>query len=544
LRKHIPVLVFLITATIALTWPIAAYRTGAEANLLRFERFADAAVDRIVRRIGEHVSLLHATRAMFEARAGNVSYAEFSTFIRSVDLERDYNGVQGIGYAQLLLTGDEVLAENKLLTSYNIDKDVFPQTDQPVRTVIVMLEPADARNRAALGFDMYAEEVRRNAMTEAAASGEARASGKVQLVQEIDNQPQPGFLVYIPFNSGQSEPAGKVPGSRAGLRGFVYAPFRAHDLLNAALMRSTELPLLVKVYDGEVQTDNLMFDSGGDPGNFGRAYTVEREVEIAGRNWTLVMSPSQKFKEGPEKGIALLLGAVSLLAAAALAASLRSQMKAVAASREAFRVKARAANEKDLLLQEMKHRIKNSIARVLAIARQTANQSESVDDFMNSFGSRLQAMATSQDLLTRSRDETVQLVKLLEGELVQVFGDGFENYRPSGEDVQLGMKATQALGLVFHELATNAMKYADMAKEGNRIEVNWRMEGQGKERVLVVDWSEETDAAVNEKQGDAGFGTRLLSSLVESELGGSIRREMEPGGLKVVLRVPADELSR
>ena len=192
--------------------------------------------------------------------------------------------------------------------------------------------------------------------------------------------------------------------------------------------------------------------------------------------------------------------------------------------------------EKDLMLQEMKHRIKNSIARVLAIARQTANHSESLDDFINSFTKRLQAMAAAQDLLTQSHHQTASLSDLLRNELLQVFDQDFDNYSIDGPAVELGGKATQALALVFHELATNALKYADMANHDNRLDIRWQVAGDG---VLTIWWEENLNAAITRQEG-SGFGTRLIRSLVTGELGGDLRRELTENGLRLEITVPAE----
>src|SRR5690606_17815517 len=131
--------------------------------------------------------------------------------------------------------------------------------------------------------------------------------------------------------------------------------------------------------------------------------------------------------------------------------------------------------DKDLMLQEMKHRIKNSIARILAIARQTSNSAESVGEFLSSFTARLQAMAAAQDMLTRSQWGRADLEQLLTTELCQVFGELQPAHTVGGPTVDLDEKAVQALGLTFHELATSALKYGDMAHEDAELLVTWSL---------------------------------------------------------------------
>ena len=532
---RLAVLVFVVTASVGLIMPIAVYRSGEQANILRFQSIADDTVDRITLRIGEHISLLEATRAFFEAEGDQITKDKFASFVEHLDIRNRFDGVQGIGFSIIVKNGEEDVVRSELLANYGIDRGIFPESGEDVRTAIMMLEPADERNRAALGFDMYSESIRRKAMQEAAQSNHVRATTKVELVQEIDDQKQPGFLVYLPFFlAGGPDIAGdELP---KDLRGFIYAPFRIGDLISATLKLGGVAPVHMNIYLGEPTEQNLVFESANKLGGFGAAYEYTVSVDVAGQTWTYLMQPSDQFHEGTEKGIAFLLASIMILMAGALAISLRSQMKALAASREVVRVTDEAAVQKDFLLQEMKHRIKNSIARVLAIARQTANHSESLDDFINSFTKRLQAMAAAQDLLTQSHHQTASLSDLLRNELLQVFDQDFDNYSIDGPAVELGGKATQALALVFHELATNALKYADMANHDNRLDIRWQVAGDG---VLTIWWEENLNAAITRQEG-SGFGTRLIRSLVTGELGGDLRRELTENGLRLEITVPAE----
>jgi two-component sensor histidine kinase len=180
----------------------------------------------------------------------------------------------------------------------------------------------------------------------------------------------------------------------------------------------------------------------------------------------------------------------------------------------------------------MKHRIKNSIARILAIARQTASGARDVEEFSASFASRLQAMAASQDMLTRSRWQKAELGDLLRIELEQVFGKELPPDMLSGPKVLLDEAATQALGLTFHELATNAMKYGDM----NGLKISWQVDRKGDERRLDLTWKEGGQGSAAPER--VGFGTRLIDMNITRELNGAITRDFGNGGLKVEISVP------
>jgi two-component sensor histidine kinase len=189
--------------------------------------------------------------------------------------------------------------------------------------------------------------------------------------------------------------------------------------------------------------------------------------------------------------------------------------------------------EKDLMLQEMKHRIKNSITRVLAIARQTAANAKDIGEFQDSFSARLQAMAASQDMLTRSRWQKADLGELLRIELAQVFGKELPDGVLSGPRVMLSETATQALGLTFHELATNALKYGETGNTTDALKVEWRLQGD----TLALSWREASSVAVAPPE-KPGFGTRLIDMNITRELKGTIRRDYRADGLHIEIEIP------
>ncbi|MCY1706923.1 CHASE domain-containing protein [Pannonibacter sp. SL95] len=524
MKRYMPVIVFVITSVIGLLMTFVVFQAERAAEQGRFEVLAHEAKGRIQARVDQRKALLTATLSYFEANKGPLSRAEFQIFVQGLDLSEEGRGMQGLGFARLVRTGDEARASAELLKNYGITQDVWPDTDQEWRAPIVMLEPQDPRNARALGFDMFSEEKRRAAMRSAYDTGQLRASAPVALVQENGVDPQTGFLFYIPYRTkGETE-------------GFVYAPFRVGNLHRMALDFPTPLPVLVESWDITDGGRLPLFRSEGYEQVAGRLQEpVTRQVEVGGRIWSISVVERTPVNGGMSHWRSFILGTVSLLFAAALAVSIRNQMRAVEARREVVWISQKAIEEKDLLLQEMKHRIKNSIARILAMARQTAASAKTLDAFSASFSARLQAMANAQDLLTRSRWQKAALGELLTQELEQVFGSGLPGATLDGPAVILDEKATHALGLVTHELATNALKYAGIGDGGGTLTVAWRIEAEGARRMLCLDWREEGNAPVAASERK-GFGTRLIDATVRAELGGMIERTFSPNGLAVRLR--------
>jgi two-component sensor histidine kinase len=183
----------------------------------------------------------------------------------------------------------------------------------------------------------------------------------------------------------------------------------------------------------------------------------------------------------------------------------------------------------------MKHRIKNSITRVLAIARQTASGSKDIAEFSSSFAARLQAMAASQDMLTRSRWQKADLAELLRIELGQVFGKELPDDMLAGPKVLLSEGQTQALGLTFHELATNALKYGEAGNSVDALQVSWSVQ-QASGKLLALRWREAGDKI--EPPAKTGFGTKLIDMNITHELGGVIRRDYRENELVIEIDIP------
>ncbi|MEQ8480514.1 MAG: CHASE domain-containing protein [Hoeflea sp.] len=507
---------------------------------MSFEATAEEAVRRIRERIENHIILISSTEALFEATGEIPTAQQFRTFVAKLQEADQFDGIQGIGFARYVQTGPSSNATiaAELGRNYGISRTPWPETTQPDRTPIVLIEPSTDRNRRALGFDMFSEPVRREAIIAAMNEERMRASGAVELVQENGDDKQAGFLIYTPFfaiNSGR-------------LLGFIYAPFRITNLFDSALNRVPVLPVHLTAWDANAETSSVIYQSIQEPRQDAKSFSVSSTLEVAGRTWTLTVEPSAAYEPPADQTRSVMLAIAGLLLAAALAASSRAQQHAIEVGETLRQESERALSDRELLLQEMKHRIKNMIARVMAISRQTARNSETLAEFSDSFGARLHAMAASQDLLARTAWQGADLRTLLVQELKQLFGDEFDEKGLNGPEVHLNEPAAQAFGLAFHELATNALKYGSARFDTGTLEISWFIQDvpAGKEH-LVLKWSEHSldridvnDAATPGKSG--GFGTRLLDATMRIELGGSIETVRKDYGINVTIRVPYDRV--
>ena len=536
LKRLFSILAFVAIALISLTMAGFAYFATQEAARIKFEATADDALNRIESRIDLHLSLLRSTQALFEARNGNISRSEFKAFFDALDVDGNFAGLRGIGFARLAKAGDEAVVERDILRNHGASHAVHPRTGQEWLAPVVLFEPLDAANQASIGYDMMSEPVRREAIEKAMDDDEQHASGRVMLGGEAGAQAFPGFLVFVRLNVETAPET--VGASKAVTAGFLYAAFRSRDLFQTALSKAPLLPVNIEIHDGKGEGGDLLFQSETPPvSSWGDRLLVTRDMTVAGRQWTVQFRPTSAFTQPSSRAIPIMLGLFGLLLAGAIALAARYQERALAAVSLLHETTEQSLLDKDLMLQEMKHRIKNSITRVLAMARQTAAHATDIEDFSASFAARLQAMAASQDMLTRSRWQKADLGDLLRIELGQVFGKELPDGLLSGPQVLLEETATQALGLTFHELATNALKYGEAGNSVGALRIDWRFEGSGRGRTLVLNWRE-TGQIRLEAPAKTGFGTKLIDMNITRELRGTISRDYRDDGLQVEIRIP------
>jgi PAS domain S-box-containing protein len=198
---------------------------------------------------------------------------------------------------------------------------------------------------------------------------------------------------------------------------------------------------------------------------------------------------------------------------------------------DAFAAIRESERRQRVLINELNHRVKNTLATIQSLAGQTAKQATSVEAFRRSFEARLLALSSTHDALTRAGWEMASLRELAEHEL-RPYGE--EKILIEGEDVELAPKQALALGMVFHELATNAAKYGPLSTTNGVVRVSW---AEGPDRILRIRWVEQGGPLV-EPPTRRGFGSRLIYGSIEYELGGRAELVFDPDGLKARLETP------
>jgi PAS domain S-box-containing protein len=197
-----------------------------------------------------------------------------------------------------------------------------------------------------------------------------------------------------------------------------------------------------------------------------------------------------------------------------------------------------AEQRQKLLMDELNHRVKNTLATVQSLASQTARAAHTPAAFRERFEGRLIALSKAHDQLTIHHWESADLRELLSGSLAPYAGAGLERVVLRGEDVVLRPRAVLTLAMAVHELTTNAAKYGALSVPGGRIEIHWQpVRADNLRPILRFDWREQGGPPVADP-AERGFGSRLIEGSIAAELGGTARLAFEPQGLHCEIEIP------
>jgi len=190
----------------------------------------------------------------------------------------------------------------------------------------------------------------------------------------------------------------------------------------------------------------------------------------------------------------------------------------------------------DLLLREVNHRSKNLLSLVQAIAQQTVNTRP--DDFLPRFQARVQALAASHDILVGNKWKGADLHELARTQLAHFRDLMDKRIELTGPPVFANASAAQALGMAFHELATNATKYGALSGESGHVELGWKtVQSAGGEEVFVIEWTESGGPPIA-APSSSGFGSTVICRLAERSLDAKVELNYPCTGLTWRLQCP------
>jgi len=209
------------------------------------------------------------------------------------------------------------------------------------------------------------------------------------------------------------------------------------------------------------------------------------------------------------------------------------RIKAVSADRR------RAAERDDLLMAELDHRVKNTLASIQALVVRTSGSAESLTAFVEGLSGRIQSMVRAHGLLSKTRWEGVPIEQLLR-QALHPYVDAGNQTDVRGIDAMLTPASALALSLAVHELAANAARHGSLSRQGGGVAVSW---GLGADGGIDLVWRETGGPPVLVPT-QRGFGSALIERALAMETGGSARLRFLPGGLVCDVHLPASSIDR
>ncbi len=190
-----------------------------------------------------------------------------------------------------------------------------------------------------------------------------------------------------------------------------------------------------------------------------------------------------------------------------------------------------------LLLSELTHRVRNSLAMIQAIARHTFRGNQPNEEELKRFEGRLAALAGAHTLLVESDWKGADLAELAHQQLDAYGSENPDRLRIAGEAVLLPADLATPFGLVLHELASNAAKHGALSNQTGRVAVTWTVSRGNEGRLIKVEWQETAGPPVR-KPAAGGFGTTLIESAIP---GAKVKREFRSGGLTCIIEMEPPE---
>ncbi len=551
--------VFVVLTIAATTY---VWNTTRAADRARFDNAVQATSDALGSRIATYVNVLTGTRGLVVADP-TLPRDALRGYIRSLNVHRRYPGIQGLGVTIRIPAANVPQLEADMRKGGYPEFRVWPTTGRNEVTAIVLLEPQDRRNRAAMGFDMSTHPVRREAMDRARDTGRPAASAPVTLVQEIEEQQkQNGFLIYTPlYATGTTPPT--LQQRRDALIGYIYAPFRTADLLTGIFGTQERPEVAFRIYDDGVklfETPNLPKDP---------RFTARRRTAVAGRQWTIEWLSR---REG--YGVALLSAAgtaaggtiISLLLFMLVRVQMRAREQAEATAERLRTSEAalqRANVAKDEFLATLSHELRTPMTAIMGWSQMLSE--EDLDRDTETMA--IEAIGKSATVQAQLIDDLLDVSRITAGkmniesaplELEPVVRAAIDTVRSAAEAKQVELAEDIASGITVNgdarrlqqivwNLITNAVKFTP---EGGKVSVALREEkreavievrdtGHGIEPEFmphVFERFRQADSSTTRPHMGLGLGLAIVRHLVELH-GGTISAESKGAGKGSTFRV-------
>ena len=468
----------------------------------------------IERRTSTMQAYLISGAALFNAR-GSVDRATFSRFAATIERNSDLKGVLAIGWAETQI--GQAAPGTK-----TIPGRARPQGQQAPQ-IIRLISPETAPNLAARGFDLASEARRSAAMVRASQTGAPTITDKITLVQDLGKPARPGIVMFMPVYSGDLRGA-----DSADVRGYVFAAMRIDEYIKAALGSAYSPTMPLQIFDNSEAADNLLLAQGA-PIEAGSA--VRRTISVANHIWIVKTNaaPSSLFSQ-----TAMFIVLAGLIIGGLLANIVRLAIRQAQSALLQLEVRKEQDSIRAILTRELNHRVKNALANVLSILALSRRGATDIDQFVETFSGRVRALSATHNLLIQSSWSTVKVSEVVNTELAPFAADEHQRIEISGEDFELAPNDALSLGLLLHELATNAGKYGALSNAAGMVTLTWRKVTGA---LVLFEWTERGGPKVA-AHPVRGFGSDLIEKVISRQLKSDIKLEFAATGVHCRFYLP------
>nr|WP_284144922.1 sensor histidine kinase [Tianweitania aestuarii] len=194
-----------------------------------------------------------------------------------------------------------------------------------------------------------------------------------------------------------------------------------------------------------------------------------------------------------------------------------------------------------LLVRELHHRVKNTLATVQALMSSTARSSLTVEEFRHTLLGRISALAHVHEVLTEDKWQEAPLRALFTSQLEPEAGPDFKGEaKIDGPDIKVPSHLAVPLGMAIHELTINALRYGALSQPGGSVSASWKVEAAPERMMLRIEWQEQGGPPLPVPRR-RGFGTQFLERVLRQQAAADVELNYHPAGLQVIIHMPLPE---
>lgn len=301
--------IFLLSIIVASILWFASKRYYDSIVQEKFMSIAQSHIYKIEKHMLMYERVLRSGAAFFYANK-DIDHKTWHTFIKEIEIDKNYPGAYGVGLSMMIEPEEVSHVEQRMRDEGLESFSITPSGKRKIYSSILYLEPINNRNLVVIGYDMYSEPTRRQAMQSARDSAKIALSSKITLVQEINTSIQHGILMYMPLYKKNAELV-TIEQRREALVGFVYSPFRMNELMDSINLDKSILDF--ELYDDKnTSQDHLLYKSS-KKSSYNSKYKIVKTVTINDKTWYLHLYSTKKFQDSTNTSYPLLMTSIGLL---------------------------------------------------------------------------------------------------------------------------------------------------------------------------------------------------------------------------------------